>query len=410
MTGSPIAGLLGKPLPKRFCRGTHRSIDPEETLARVRPHIARMGITRIGNITGLDRIGIPVAVAVRPNSRSISVSQGKGLTLSHALASAAMEAVEGFHAEEVVPSRKASYAELVRHVAVVEPDSLCSTGKAFDPEASIDWIDGYDLLRGAPCCLPAEIVHCDYTRRFDGFFLAGSNGLASGNEPVEALTAAICELIERDGIAMWYAKGVVRQARQRLDLSSVDDPDCQVLLALYDRARIAVRVWDLAGDLGVAAFLCQIRDASPGDPRWLRRFQGAGCHPDRGIALARALTEAAQTRLTYIAGIRDDLLPAKYKEPQDAAIADALIDAVSSESDPVRFSDCPQFASGDLAADLRWLIGQVRACDLKRLIAVALTQPDIDIPVFRVVIPALEGDPRHPLYLPGPRAQRAAIA
>jgi len=60
--------------------------------------MSRMGITRLGNITGLDRIGIPVAVAVRPNSRSVSVSQGKGLELAQAMASALMEACEGFHA------------------------------------------------------------------------------------------------------------------------------------------------------------------------------------------------------------------------------------------------------------------------------------------------------------------------
>ena len=95
--------LLHDKLPKRFRRGTHRSVDPAETLARVRPLMARMGITRLGNITGLDRIGIPVAVAVRPNSRSVSVSQGKGLDLPQAMASALMEAAEGFHAEEIEP-------------------------------------------------------------------------------------------------------------------------------------------------------------------------------------------------------------------------------------------------------------------------------------------------------------------
>ena len=41
------------------------------------------------------------------------------------------------------------------------------------------------------------------------------------------------------------------------------------------------------------------------------------------IALSRALTEAAQTRLTYIAGIRDDLSPAEYQEAPDAEIGDA---------------------------------------------------------------------------------------
>ena len=76
-------------------------VAPSETLARFRSFASRMGITRLGNITGLDRIGIPVAVAVRPNSRSVSVSQGKGLDLTQAMTSALMEASEGFHAEEV---------------------------------------------------------------------------------------------------------------------------------------------------------------------------------------------------------------------------------------------------------------------------------------------------------------------
>src|SRR5215470_14520466 len=107
-----LARLLDGELPKTFRRGTHRAEAPESTLARVRPHMAAMGITRLGNITGLDRIGIPVAVAVRPNSRSVSVSQGKGLELPQAYASALMEACEGFHAEEIGNTRRASYPAL----------------------------------------------------------------------------------------------------------------------------------------------------------------------------------------------------------------------------------------------------------------------------------------------------------
>src|SRR5258707_5385963 len=93
--------VLDAAQPKTYRRGTHRALTPADTLARFRPHAAAMGITRLGNITGLDRIGIPVAVAVRPNSRSVSVSQGKGLGLSQALASALMEAIELFHGENL---------------------------------------------------------------------------------------------------------------------------------------------------------------------------------------------------------------------------------------------------------------------------------------------------------------------
>src|SRR5262245_23874764 len=61
-------------LPNRFRRGTHRTVALSETLAQFRPFALQMGITRLGNITGLDRIGIPVVTAARPNSRSASVS------------------------------------------------------------------------------------------------------------------------------------------------------------------------------------------------------------------------------------------------------------------------------------------------------------------------------------------------
>lgn len=43
----------------------------------------RYGITRAADVTGLDRIGILVALAVRPNPRSVSVSQGKGVESRH---------------------------------------------------------------------------------------------------------------------------------------------------------------------------------------------------------------------------------------------------------------------------------------------------------------------------------------
>ena len=69
---------------KGYTSGTHRTVTPAETLARLKPLLPRMGITRLANVTGLDTIGIPVVMSVRPNSRSRSVSQGKGLDLDAA--------------------------------------------------------------------------------------------------------------------------------------------------------------------------------------------------------------------------------------------------------------------------------------------------------------------------------------
>lgn len=392
-------------LPKRFRRGTHRLAAPTDTLARVRPFAARMGITRLGNITGLDRIGIPVAVAVRPNSRSVSVAQGKGLDLPQAMASAVMEACEGFHAEEVGSIRRAAYRDLARSASVVEPATLCPGARNFDAAAVIAWVEGYDLLRRGRCWVPAEIVHTDYTLpKPDGYFLAGSNGLASGNHLTEAINASLYELVERDAVALWIAQPLRRRAACALDLASVDGPDCRALLARYEAAGIAVRVWNVTTDIAIAAFLCEIRDLSPGDPRRPSRFHGSGCHADRSVALTRALTEAAQTRLTYIAGIRDDLSPAEYQAAPGDEIRDALLDALARETAPGAFAAAPNFAADDLAEDLRWALGRLAATGIDRVVAVDLTRPDLLIPVVRLVIPGLEWDPHHPNYRPGPRA------
>lgn len=411
--GSPlplIARIPDQSLPKRFRRGTDRSATPDETLARFRPLAARMGITRLGNITGLDRIGIPVAIAVRPNSRSVSVSQGKGLELPQAMASALMEAGEGFHAEAIGPTRRAAYRDLARSARVVDTAALPAGIRSFDRAAAIEWVEGWDLQRAEPCWIPAEIVHTDYTREPDGYFLAGSNGLASGNHLGEAVAAALYELVERDALALWLARPLRERAASSLDLASVDDPDCRDLVARYVAAGIVVRVWNITTDIGIAAFLCEIRDAAAADPRLPSRFHGSGSHADRAVALVRALTEAAQTRLTYISGIRDDLSPLEYAAEPDEEIRDALFEALARAHAPRAFSAAPSFAADDLAEDLRRSLARLAASGIDRVIAVDLTRPDFAIPVVRLVIPGLEWDPHHPNYRRGPRAREAATA
>jgi YcaO-like protein with predicted kinase domain len=367
-----------------------------------------MGITRLGNLTGLDRIGIPVTVAVRPNSRSVSVSQGKGVDLPQALASAMMEAVELFHAEDITANtRVATYRGLAPVADVVRPDSLCGTGVPLPEDAAIAWIEGHDLLQRKNCWVPWEIVHTDYTFPTDhsgNHFLSGTNGLASGNHLLEALSSGICELVERDAVALWNARQLQERANCFLDLASVDDQDCCALLEAYEKAHLAVRVWDVTSDTGIPALVCDIPAARDDPAGGLRRFRGSGCHPNRTVALARALTEAAQVRLTYIAGIRDDL--SDYEESAPQKLGAALLDATSQSTEPRSFHDTPNFDADDLADDVRWQLRQLRSVGIERVIAIDLTRSDFGIPVVRIVIPGLEWDCSHPDYVPGPRAQR----
>src|ERR671923_2097286 len=106
-------------------RGTHRLVAPGATVERIAPLKSRMGITRVANVTGLDRIGIPVVMVCRPNARSIAVSQGKGLDLDAARASGLMESVETYHAETItLPLRYCSHEDLRYSHAVVDVGRL----------------------------------------------------------------------------------------------------------------------------------------------------------------------------------------------------------------------------------------------------------------------------------------------
>jgi YcaO-like protein with predicted kinase domain len=398
---------------KLFKRGTHRTTAPDETLARVAPLARQIGITRVGNVTGLDDIGIPVAIAVRPNSRSFSVSQGKGLNLSQARASALMEAIELFHGEDITArTRVASHREISADCCVVEPGTLCGTGTPLPDGAKIAWIEGYDLLCRESCWVPWEIVHTDYTlpTSHSGLhFLSGTNGIAAGNHMLEALSAAVCELIEHDAVALWHAGRLHERARCRVDIASIDDEDCCTLLDKYQRAGVAPRVWDVTSDIRISTFVCDI--PATGDDRFgaLRRFRGAGCHPNRTIALARALTEAAQIRLTYISGNRDDLPSSDYEESQHEKIGAALLDTVSQDAEPRLFCHIPHYDADDLALDVNRELQRLRSVGVKRVIAIDLTRSDIGIPVVRIVTPGLEWDCTHPDYTPGARARRAGL-
>ena len=401
--------LSGPAVLKSYRHGTHRTTSPESTLARVAPIAQQVGITRVGNVTGLDCIGIPVTVAVRPNSRSFSVSQGKGLQLSAALASATMEAIELFHGEHLREQATVlSYRTLSATSRAVSPASLCGTGLPLPEQAEIAWLEGYDLLNSEACWVPWEVVHTDYTLPTDHSgenFLSGTNGLASGNHLSEAISSAICELVERDAVAIWHARDIQARSRCRLDVAAVTDEDCRNLLAMYDKAGITPRLWNVTSDIGMPAFICDIAAPTEDPSAALRRFRGAGCHPNRSIALARAMTEAAQTRLTYIAGIRDDLHD--YSESRQDKLGAALLDAMSEAAAPIAFEDIPNHDADDVLVDVRWELERLRAAGITAAVAVDLTRPEFGIPVVRMIVPGLEWDCTHPRYVPGRRALQA---
>jgi ribosomal protein S12 methylthiotransferase accessory factor len=393
---------------KGYRAGTHRLVAPEQTLQRILPLTRKMGITRVATITGLDVIGIPVVAVVRPNSRSIAVAQGKGLDLMAAKVSGLMESIENYHAERIrLPLTLASWGEMRERGPTLAIERLPRVaGSPLHDGTRMLWLQGHEIFESRPIALPFEVVHADYTLPLptcSGALVMSDSGVASGNDPLEATSHAICELVERDSLTLFRFCPSPQQAERRLLLSSIDDEACRSVLELYAKADVQVAVWDVTSDIGVPTFFCTILDREPEHFRALGPSSGSGAHPCREVALLRALTEAAQTRLTIIAGSRDDIGLTTYRRGQDRAVlaeAQALL-AAGGEQRP--FDEIPTHTADTLHEDVSWELARLRAVGIEQVAVVDLSLPEFQIPVVRVVIPGLEGMHDAPGFTPGAR-------
>jgi ribosomal protein S12 methylthiotransferase accessory factor len=242
---------------KTYLHGTHSTRTRDDTTARLQPLMAAFGITRVANLTGLDRTGLPVVMVCRPNARSSSVFHGKGINLEAAKASGLMEAIETWHAEHVqLPLRFGSFNDLVPTLRLAEAGCLPRLPDSwFHADLPMLWVEGHDLIAGHRVLLPFETVHANSSvpgPPSSECFSASTNGLASGNNLLEAVSHALCEVIERP----------VLQSRMRLDLSTVNDDDCRWVLERLREASLNVAVWEITSDVGVPAFHCLAQDQS----------------------------------------------------------------------------------------------------------------------------------------------------
>jgi ribosomal protein S12 methylthiotransferase accessory factor len=374
-----------------------------------------MGVTRVATVTGLDCIGIPVVMVCRPNSRSLAVSQGKGLDIAAARASGLMESAELYHAEHItLPLKLCSYRELLALYPVVDPAVLPQPQEGlFHPDQPLLWIEGHDLLRHEPVWVPYDLVHANYTlAHLNGprSFLASSAGLAAGNHPLEAISQGICELVERDASALWTLQDWEGRNATRIDLDTVDDESCRGVLEQFERAGVAVAVWETTSDIGIPAFWCEIEDREKGSLHRFPSAGGMGCHPARHIALLRALTEAAQSRLTVITGSRDDMGRRMYERSLTTDMAPEHPIWAGSNC-PMRPFPGPSWDGETFEEDVAWELGRLHDVGIERVIVVDLTGPELQLPVVRVVIPGLETYRENAVRARlGPRARRLVEA
>ena len=371
-----------------------RLVPPSVTVARVGPVAKRIGVTRLAELTGMDSIGIPVFQAVRPRSRSLSVSQGKGPTRASARASALMEALELHHAETLPPGHEATADAL--GVTGIWSQLLPAKDQksAFDGTVVRPWLDAVDLLTGRPCPIPRDLVSMDFTRAVPDDIWPSSNGLAAGNSDGEALVAALCEIVERDAFARFLRDMPSARRRREFDAGQVNDRAVNWAGARIRRAGCSLRLWDLTDTPGLPVIAGAIIDGGEG-PFQMPPALGAACHPDPARAIMAAITEAAQSRLTLIAGARDDISADDYLAPRQRT-ANFLLSSLTWQPAERAPATTHLASLTSQAALIDHLVMLCAGLGGAAVVACVLTRPGIDVPVTKIVVPGLADHDRLP--------------
>jgi len=394
--------------PKSFFSGTQRSAPPSETLDLVRPYLRRAGVTRIADVTGLDKVGIPTTLAIRPNAPTMACSSGKGLSLDAAIVSGAMEAIELYAAENIqLHSLRRSYRELVGEFPAAPLDRLpLSKRSLFSKDWPFKWVLGWDVSQQRETAVPRASVVMSKGRAdlSDlGAFVMSSNGLASGNSLIEAMAAALYEVVERDAVACTTAAWRAGVPPVQLTTRASVYPD--VVREVLDQCRSAgvrVAIFDTTVDTQIPTFVAYAYDSVD---EGIGIYRGYGAHLDSTIALLRAITEALQGRLNFIAGSRDDIFRSAFWRTTRARSRSFAAGVAAAESEGTTVAPSPSFANQSFEEDINTMLVRLARAGLTQVVVLDLTPPDCPVSVVRVVVPGAEGY-MHFGYTPGLRASR----
>ncbi|TCA46458.1 hypothetical protein E0H72_03990 [Rhizobium leguminosarum bv. viciae] len=395
-------------------------MSPRETLSRVEPLLAGFGITRVARHTGLDDIGIPVWCAYAPNSRSIVIAQGKGLTDIDAKVSTVMEALERAVAGE--PSVDLVHGTSSRLQAMGRKTDMLNCLTALHkpdlgPDEETEWVAGVNILTGDEVYVPFEAVVLDRTR--DARYWMSSDGLASGNNAEEAIFHGVLERIERDAHVLWQVGAEADRYAGCVDPRGFKDGALGGLIDKIETSGLALRLFDITSDIGIPCFTAMLgpgdlipgRRALRGD-REIRLVEvtgGTGAHPFPVRAAIRAVTEAVQSRLTYISGARDDISPATFSRCLPPLMRQAFAAVAAPPTAAIGRDGVVRHGQQDLAHLLQHVLDRLRNRRIASVIAVRLSDDTLPFSVVKIVIPELENPEGERARRFGTRALARAI-
>ncbi len=380
---------------KVYMNETHRSETLEKTYSKVKDQCSKIGVTRIADITDLDRIGIPVYSCIRPESMegSISVYNGKGSTKIAAKVSSIMESIERFSAEINDNNQKNiiydSYTSLSsQNIDVLNPIELILPNQ-FNYDKIIPWSKGYsideDTLECTEILIPSNAIFHPLLTKHSSLFRTNTNGLASGNTIEEALFHGLCEVIERDA---WSVTEYTKDSGSII--TNIDDVEIKKLVNMFESSGVNIILRNITKDISIPTIAAVSDDILTRDPTML--CLGIGTHSDPKIATIRALTEVAQSRVTQIHGAREDTIIGDFRKQIGYDKTKKLNKKWFENESTCNYRDLSKLSASniDFKEEIKNIVSKLKDVGMHKIIFCNLTNPTINIPVVRVIIPGLE--------------------
>ena len=378
-----------------YFKGTHRVIAPEKTIEINEDKLKIAGITRIADITDLDRIGLPIYTAIRPTAEdgAVSIYGGKGITKDHAKASAMMEGFERYSAErhESDETTIASLDEISSLGDYINPESL-NLPKDFKKQnldsMKLEWSLVKDMISDKEYFIPTNAIYHPYVNNNDctSLFKSNTNGLASGNILEEAILHGIFEVIERDA---WSIFELTHKNYAQIDLDSIESDIVNETIDKFESNGIKIKLMDFTADINVPTIAASADDTVTKDAGLLTL--GMGTHLDPEVAILRALTEVAQSRATQINGAREDTVRADFaREAGYERMKRINKYYFRQEDEKISLSSIENKATTSITKDLEIVKEELMANDIDKILYYDLTRPELDVSVVRVIIPEME--------------------
>lgn len=278
-----------------------------QTVARAyRDRLTDSGTLTEFPLTGYDRTGIPVVAAVWDDDDGGDAhGVGYGRSQEAAAVGALGEVAERVFTQQAlrdVTVVKGSYHELVGRrgsTAVADPVALImDAGADYSPEQPLTWVSAVRWRTGEEVLVPSEFAAFDHAsmppaaRRPGRLITPITNGMGAGDTVERAVGHGLLELVQRDG------DNVVFRALDRGDVIDLSGAVDQAVTTVLDTLRGAgiEPVVKLASTEFACVVYCVGDDHDPAASPIALSAIGEAAHPDRNVAVSKALLEFASSR------------------------------------------------------------------------------------------------------------------